>query len=302
MIFYVEEADAGKRLDRFLAGLPDMPSRSYIQKLIDDGKVRVGSKPAKSSQRLAAGDAVEINIPEPVPARALPEPIPLDIRYEDDDVLIVNKPRGMVVHPSAGHSEHTLVNGLLYHCGNDLSGINGVLRPGIVHRIDKDTTGLLIVCKNDFAHAHIAAQLKEHSITRRYKAIASGHTDACGTVNAPIGRCPDDRVKMAVNYRSGKPAVTHYRLLEPLGKYSYIECRLETGRTHQIRVHMASIGHPILGDAVYGPSKQPFSLSGQVLHAGVIGFIHPRTGEYMEFEAELPDYFQDLLAKLRLLL
>lgn len=226
----------------------------------------------------------------------------MDILYEDSDVIVVNKPKGMVVHPSAGHYSGTLVNGLMFHCRDSLSGINGVLRPGIVHRIDMDTTGALIVCKNDKAHEFIAAQLKEHSITRRYRAIVNGIIrEDEGTVDAPIGRHPIERKKMAVNEKNGKTAVTHYRVLERFAGYTYIECRLETGRTHQIRVHMASIRHPLLGDAVYGPARCPFKLQGQVLHAMVIGFIHPTTGTYMEFTAPLPDYFEKLLEKLSLL-
>ena len=228
------------------------------------------------------------------------EPMDLDILYEDRDIILVNKPKGMVVHPAAGHYSHTLVNGLMYHCKDQLSGINGVMRPGIVHRIDMDTTGVLIVCKNDMAHNSIAAQLKEHSITRRYQAIVHGVLkENEGTVDAPIGRHPVDRKKMSINYKNGKHAVTHYRVLERFKQFTYVECQLETGRTHQIRVHMASLNHPLLGDSVYGPSKCPFKLQGQTLHAGVLGIIHPRTGEYMEFSAPLPEYFENLLEKLR---
>ena len=229
-----------------------------------------------------------------------PEAIPLDILYEDDYLLVVNKPKGMVVHPAAGHTEGTLVNAVMAHCGDRLSGINGVLRPGIVHRIDKDTTGALLICKEDSVHRDLAEQLKEHSIKRRYRAIVAGNLkDDEGTVEGPIGRHPTDRKKMAINSKNGKPAVTHYKVLERFGQYTYIECRLETGRTHQIRVHMTSIGHPLLGDTVYGSSKNPFHLQGQTLHAMVLGFVHPVTGEYMEFTAPLPDYFLKLLEKLR---
>ena len=230
-----------------------------------------------------------------------PENIPLDILYEDDDLLVVNKPKGMVVHPAAGHSSGTLVNAVLYHCRGQLSGINGVLRPGIVHRIDMDTTGALVICKSDFAHQSLAEQLSVHSITRKYRAIVHGNLkEDEGTVRGAIGRHPTDRKKMAINERNGKPAVTHYRVLERFGNYTYIECQLETGRTHQIRVHMASIGHPLLGDAVYGPKKCPVkNLQGQTLHAMVLGFIHPRTGAYMEFEAPLPEYFSNLLLQFR---
>ena len=226
--------------------------------------------------------------------------MPLDILYEDEDVILINKPKGMVVHPAAGHYEGTLVNGLMHHCREQLSGINGVMRPGIVHRIDMDTTGVLIVCKNDLAHNSIAEQLKVHSITRKYYAVVFGSLkDDEGTIRAPIGRHPNDRKKMSINSKNGKDAVTHYKVLERFHGYTLVECRLETGRTHQIRVHMASIGHPLLGDQVYGPAKQPFRLQGQTLHAGVLGFLHPRTGEYMEFSAPLPKYFEELLEKLR---
>ena len=240
-------------------------------------------------------------LPEPEELNVDPENIPLDILYEDDDLLVVNKPKGMVVHPAAGHSSGTLVNAVLYHCRGNLSGINGVLRPGIVHRIDMDTTGALVICKSDFAHQSLAEQLSVHSITRKYRAIVHGNLkEDEGTVRGAIGRHPTDRKKMAINERNGKPAVTHYRVLERLGNYTYIECQLETGRTHQIRVHMASIGHPLLGDAVYGPKKCPVkNLQGQTLHAMVLGFIHPRTGAYMEFEAPLPEYFSNLLLQFR---
>lgn len=240
-------------------------------------------------------------LPEPEELNVEPENIPLDILYEDDDLLVVNKPKGMVVHPAAGHSSGTLVNAVLYHCRGNLSGINGVLRPGIVHRIDMDTTGALVICKSDFAHQSLAEQLSVHSITRKYRAIVHGNLkEDEETVRGAIGRHPTDRKKMAINERNGKPAVTHYRVLERFGNYTYIECQLETGRTHQIRVHMASIGHPLLGDAVYGPKKCPVkNLQGQTLHAMVLGFIHPRTGAYMEFEAPIPEYFSNLLLQFR---
>ena len=246
------------------------------------------------------GDRIVVETPEAVEPEIQAEPMDLDILYEDQDVILINKPKGMVVHPAAGHYSHTLVNGLMYHCRDQLSGINGVMRPGIVHRIDMDTTGVLIVCKNDAAHNSIAAQLKEHSIVRRYQAIVHGKVkEDEGVVDGPIGRHPVDRKKMSINYKNGKPAVTHYRVLKRFDRYTYIECRLETGRTHQIRVHMASIRHPLLGDRVYGPSSCPVpGLEGQTLHAGVLGFIHPRTGEYMEFTAPLPSYFEHLIQTL----
>ena len=290
------------RLDKFMAvSMPEL-SRSYIQKLIQDGLVQVDSKPGKASLKVAAGSSVIFEVPDAQEPEILPEDIPLDIVYEDDDVIVVDKPKGMVVHPSAGHYTGTLVNALLYHCAGGLSGINGVMRPGIVHRIDKDTTGLLVACKNDFSHNEIAGQLREHSITRKYQAVVWGNfNEDEGTVDRNIGRHPSDRKKMAVVRQGGREAVTHYRVLERFDGSSYIECRLETGRTHQIRVHMASIGHPVMGDAVYGRirEKTPMHLEGQTLHAGVLGFAHPRTGGYMEFEAELPQYFSELLEKLR---
>ena len=259
----------------------------------------VNGRPVKASYKAAEGDTISFEVPEAVEPEIVPEDIPLDILYEDHDVILVNKPKGMVVHPAAGHYTGTLVNALMYHCKEDLSGINGVLRPGIVHRIDMDTTGVIIACKNDLAHNSIAAQLKEHSITRRYQAIVHGVLkDDEGVIDAPIGRSPKDRKKMAINYNNGKSAVTHYRVIARFKDFTHIECRLETGRTHQIRVHMASIGHPLLGDAVYGPAKCPYKLQGQTLHAGILGFVHPRTGEYMEFSAPLPEYFEELLRKL----
>lgn len=296
----VSPEEAGVRIDKYLAEqLPDI-TRSYLQKLLKDGSVQMNGKPVKASTKTAAGAVIELTIPEPEEPEILPEDIPLDILYEDSDVILINKPKDMVVHPAAGHYTGTLVNALMYHCKGDLSGINGVLRPGIVHRIDKDTTGVLIVCKNDKAHNALAEQLKEHSITRKYRAIVCGNLkEDEGTVDAPLGRHPQDRKKMAIVRTGGKRAVTHYRVLERFGNYTYIECQLETGRTHQIRVHMASLGHPLLGDEVYGRVKSPFKLEGQTLHAMVLGFIHPTTGEYMEFEAPLPEYFEKLLEKLR---
>ncbi|MDO5348466.1 MAG: RluA family pseudouridine synthase [Lachnospiraceae bacterium] len=299
--FVVAEEDQDTRIDKYLTDCCENLSRSYLQKLLKSGDVLVNDKPVKSSYKICEGDIISCHVPEAVEPEILAEPIPLDILYEDEDVILVNKPKGMVVHPAAGHISKTLVNGLMYHCRGQLSGINGVMRPGIVHRIDMDTTGVLIVCKNDTAHREIASQLKEHSITRRYRAIVHGVLkDDEGTVNAPIGRHPVDRKKMSINTRNGKEAVTHYKVLERFQDFTYIECRLETGRTHQIRVHMASIHHPLLGDQVYGPDKCPFkNLQGQTLHAGILGFIHPRTGQYMEFSAPLPLYFEELLKKLK---
>lgn len=296
----VSPEHTGIRIDKYLAeSLPDI-SRSYLQKLFRDGEIRMNGKAVKASAKTLAGEEIVFAIPEPEEPEILPEDIPLDILYEDDDVILINKPKDMVVHPAAGHYTGTLVNGLMYHCREGLSGINGVLRPGIVHRIDKDTTGVLVVCKNDRAHNGLAEQLAEHSITRKYRAIVCGNLkEDEGTVDAPLGRHPQDRKKMAIVRSGGKRAVTHYRVLERFGKYTYIECQLETGRTHQIRVHMASLGHPLLGDEVYGRGKSPFKLEGQTLHAMVLGFIHPTTGEYMEFQAPLPEYFESLLEKLR---
>ena len=295
------ESAAGQRIDKYLSEqLADL-SRSYLQKLLKDGGVEVNGKTVKSNYRLAEGDRICLEVPEAVEPEIEAEPMDLDILYEDKDIILINKPKGMVVHPAAGHYTGILVNGLMHHCKDELSGINGVLRPGIVHRIDMDTTGALVICKSDFAHQSLAEQLSVHSITRKYRAIVHGNLkEDEGTVRGAIGRHPTDRKKMAINERNGKPAVTHYRVLERFGNYTYIECQLETGRTHQIRVHMASIGHPLLGDAVYGPKKCPVkNLQGQTLHAMVLGFIHPRTGAYMEFEAPIPEYFSNLLLQFR---
>lgn len=293
-------AEGGERIDKFLnEAMPDF-SRSYLQKLIKNGNVLVKDICVKPNYRLNAEDEIQVRIPDDVSLDIQPENIPLDILYEDEDLLVINKPKGMVVHPAAGHYSGTLVNALLYHCDGQLSGINGVLRPGIVHRIDRDTTGSLLVCKNDMAHRALAEQLKEHSINRRYRAIVWGNLkDDEGTVDAPIGRHPVDRKKMAINRQNGKNAVTHYTVLQRFSKFTYIECRLETGRTHQIRVHMASIGHPLLGDEVYGPGKSPYTLEGQCLHAMTLGFVHPRTGEYVECTAPLPPYFDHLLKTMK---
>lgn len=293
--FQITEEMEDERIDKCISMLIDSLSRSYIQKLIKEEAVTVNGRPAKGSYRVKAEDEVVFCLPKAVEPDIQPENIPLDILYEDKDVIVVNKPKGMVVHPAAGHYSGTLVNALMYHCGNELSGINGVMRPGIVHRIDRDTTGSLIVCKNDRAHNCIAEQLKEHTINRRYMAICHGVIkEEEGTVDRPIGRHPIDRKKMAVT-ENGKRAVTHYRVLKRFEKYTLIECVLETGRTHQIRVHMASIGHPILGDEVYSTQKSPFKLEGQTLHAKILGFRHPSSGEYIEVDAPLPDYFEHLL-------
>ena len=295
----VLESQSGIRIDKFLSDeLPEM-SRSYIQKLIKEDQVTVNGKIVKANYKLSADDFVVVCQPELKEPDILAEDIPLDILYEDEDFLVINKPKGMVVHPSAGHYSGTLVNALMYYCKDDLSGTNGVMRPGIVHRIAMDTTGSLLVCKNDFSHQHIAQQLKEHSIRRVYHAIVHGVIEEEeGTVDAPIGRHPIERKKMSINYKNGKEAVTHYKVIQRFKNYTYIQCQLETGRTHQIRVHMASIKHPLLGDQVYGPQKNPFKLQGQTLHAKIIGITHPRTNEYIEADAPLPEYFQKLLKKL----
>lgn len=284
------------RIDKYLAEYFEDFTRNRIQNLLADNLVSVNGKVIKANYKVKCGDAIEVIVPDAVEPDILPEDIDLDIIHEDDDIIIINKPKGMVVHPAPGHYSGTLVNGLLYHCRNNLSGINGVLRPGIVHRIDMDTTGLLVACKNDYAHNFIAEQLKIHSSTRKYQAICyNSIKEDEGSVNAPIGRHPADRKKMAINYNNGREAVTHYRVIERIGKFTHIECQLETGRTHQIRVHMASINHPLLGDSVYGPKNCPYNLQGQTLHAGLLGFIHPTTKKYVEFEAPLPDYFLKLL-------
>ena len=291
-----DEDTVGERIDKFIAfSLGDL-SRSYVQKLIDVGNITVNGRKIKASYKVGDLDDIYVCTPDAVIPDILPEDIPLDILYEDNDVIVVNKPKDMVVHPAAGHYTGTLVNALMYHCRDNLSGINGVMRPGIVHRIDKNTTGSVIACKNDQAHESIAAQLKEHSIKREYRAVVAGNlSDDEGTINAPIGRSLKDRKKMAVLLSGGKNAVTHYKVLKRFKDCTYVSCVLETGRTHQIRVHMASIGHPILGDELYGSIKSPYKLNGQMLHAHILGFIHPKTGEYIETLAPLPEYFTHLL-------
>ena len=298
--FRVTDEDGGVRIDKYLTSVCEGLSRSYLQKLLKSGQVLVGGQGVKASYAVQEGDLIELEVPEAVEPEILAEPMDLDVLYEDEDIILINKPKGMVVHPAAGHYTHTLVNGLLDHCRGQLSGINGVMRPVFVHRIDLDTTGVIIAFKNDLAHSCLAEQLKEHSITRRYQAIVHGVVkEDEGTVDAPIGRHPVERKKMSINYNNGREAVTHYKVLRRFRQYTHVECRLETGRTHQIRVHMASIHHPLLGDAVYGPARCPIpGLQGQTLHAGVLGIRHPRTGAYMEFTAPLPDYFAKLLRTL----
>ncbi len=294
--FVITEDMEDWRVDKCLNELIDSLSRSYIQKLVTEGKITANGKRIKSSYRVRTDDQIRVILPPVITPDIVSEEIPLDILYEDDDVIVVNKPKGMVVHPAPGHYQGTLVNALLAHCGQDLSGINGVLRPGIVHRIDRDTTGSVIACKNDKAHACIARQLKEHTIIRKYHAIVQGNLkEDEGTIHTLIGRHPVDRKKMAVLNSKGKEAITHYRVLKRFDKYTYIELRLETGRTHQIRVHMAWLGHPLLGDTVYGPKNCPYKLEGQTLHAKILGFRHPETNEYIETDAPLPEYFNRLL-------
>lgn len=299
--FIIEDESKSTRIDSVLSLLLPDTSRSFIQKLIEGGSLKVNGKVCtKKKYQAEAGDEVEIRIPEPEPLAVLAENIPIEIVYEDEDVLVVNKPKGMVVHPAAGNYTGTLVNAVMYHCGERLSSINGVIRPGIVHRIDKDTSGLLMIAKNNMAHESLSAQLAAHSITRRYLALVCDNlTEEEGTVDAPIGRDPKNRLRQAVTPQNSKRAVTHWRVLERFGCYTLIEARLETGRTHQIRVHMAYIKHPLAGDAVYGSKKQTLTQDGQMLHAGVLGFVHPRTGEYMEFTAPLPACFEEILNRLR---
>ena len=295
----LSEREEGIRLDKVLAErLPDL-TRTAIQRLLEEELVLINGKPAAKNRKGRAGDSVALRIPDPEPLCLQAENVPLDVVYEDDDLLVVNKPQGMVVHPAPGNYQGTLVNALLAHCGTSLSGINGVIRPGIVHRIDKDTSGLLMVAKNDFAHQGLARQIKEHSFRREYEAVVAGRMkQESGVVNAPIGRHPIDRKKMAVTEKNSKEAVTYFRVIAEYPGYTHIRLRLETGRTHQIRVHMAYLGHPVAGDPVYGPRKPDLGLKGQCLHARLIGFVHPRDGRYLEFESPLPDYFARLLTKL----
>jgi len=297
----IEEQDAEERMDIVLPELLENTSRSSIQKLIEKGNVLVNGVPVTSKKyKLKEGDLVEVRIEDPTPLQAEPENIPLSIIYEDADLLVVNKPKGMVVHPAAGNWTGTLVNGILYHCQGRLSSINGVIRPGIVHRIDKDTSGLLVVAKNDNSHQKLAEQFAAHTITRAYRAIVHNNfTEDEGVIDAPIGRDPKNRLRMAVTERNGKQAITHYKVLERFGRFTYIEATLETGRTHQIRVHMAHINHPLLGDELYGPKKSPIKTNGQVLHAKTLGFLHPSSGEYIEFDSPLPEDFCEILNKLR---
>lgn len=300
--YNIEKEDVNKRIDMFLNDELEDMSRSALQKLIENGNITVNGKEINKNYKLRENDRIEVNIPEPEEFNIVAEDMPLDILYEDDDLIVLNKPQNMVVHPAPGHYTGTLVNGLMYHCGENLSGINGVMRPGIVHRIDKDTSGVLVIAKSDLAHRELSRQLAEHSMKRIYNAIVYNNIkndEGIGTISTNIGRSQNDRKKMAVLERGGRNAVTHYRVIERMGKFNLVELQLETGRTHQIRVHMSYIGHPLLGDPVYGPKKQIYNLEGQVLHAKVLGFIHPRTGEYMEFETELPDYFKKLLIRLK---
>ncbi len=302
IVFMVAPEDAHIRIDKYVAMQEGDLSRSHIQKLLDDGLILVDDKPVKGSYQVREGDRITLTVPPPEEIDAVPEDIPLDILYEDDSLLVVNKPKDMVVHPAPGHYTGTLVNAVLYHCRGNLSGINGKLRPGIVHRIDKDTTGALLVCKTDTAHEALSALLSSHAIHRRYRALVQGILkEDEGTIEGAIGRHPVDRKKMAINVKNGKEAITHYRVLERFyaSGVTYVECRLETGRTHQIRVHMASTGHPLLGDELYGSGKNPYHLQGQALHAMELGFPHPETGEEMLFVAPLPEYFEELLEKLR---
>ena len=291
-------ADENIRIDKFIASKLDGVTRSHIQKLIDDGCVTVDGKNVKSNHKLKIGQSIDVAMPEAKQLDVVAEDIALDIVYEDEHMLVVNKPQNMVVHPAAGNYEGTLVNALMHHCGDSLSGINGVIRPGIVHRIDKDTSGLLLVAKDDATHIGLSEQIKEHSLTRKYIALVHGNfKNDEGTVDAPIGRHPTDRKRMCITEKNSKNAVTHYRVLQRFMEYTLVECKLETGRTHQIRVHMASLGHPVMGDKTYGVKKEKYNLSGQLLHAKIVGFIHPITKEYLEFETDIPERFMKFLKK-----
>lgn len=297
IVLTAAQEDAGSRIDKYISDNIAILTRSAAAGLMESGSILVNGRIIAKNYKLRSGDEIRIEIPEPQPMEARPEDIPLDVVYEDSDLLIVNKPKGMVVHPAHGNHTGTLVNALLHHCGDSLSGINGVIRPGIVHRIDKNTSGLLIVAKNDSSHLHLAEQIKAHSFTREYETVACGYfKDSAGTVDAPIGRHKTDRKKMCVTQENSRNAVTHYEVIKQFGGYAHVRLRLETGRTHQIRVHLAYIGHPVLGDEVYGKAYK--GLEGQCLHARKIGFIHPSTGEYMEFVSDLPDYFAAVLRKL----
>lgn len=299
-IITVEPEFASERIDKIIALKCELNSRSAAQKLIEDGAVKVNGIIVSKNHKVKSGDKITVQIPEAKELEITAENIPLDIRYEDSDLLVVNKPKDMVVHPAAGNYEGTLVNALLYHCKDSLSGINGVIRPGIVHRIDKDTSGLLIVAKNDFAHINLAEQIKVHSFRREYQSVVYGKIkNLQGKIDAPIGRHPVDRKKMTVTTKNSKNAVTHYELVEQYDKFAHIRLKLETGRTHQIRVHMSYIGHPVAGDPVYGPKKIITELNGQCLHAGLIGFKHPRSGKYIEIESELPTYFTEFLRRIK---
>lgn len=291
-------ADENIRIDKFLAAQLEGVTRSHIQRLVDDGNVLVDGNCVKSNYKLKNGQSIEVTLPDAKPLDVKAEEIELDIVYEDEHLLVVNKPQNMVVHPAAGNYEGTLVNALMHHCGESLSGINGVIRPGIVHRIDKDTSGLLLVAKDDATHIGLSEQIKEHSLTRKYIAIVHGNfKNDKGTVDAPIGRHPTDRKRMCITQKNSKNAVTHYRVLQRFMEYTLVECKLETGRTHQIRVHMASLGHPVMGDKTYGVKKEKYNLSGQLLHAKIVGFVHPVTKEYMEFETDIPERFMRFLKR-----
>ena len=298
-IVTIETQESAERIDALLARSIEGLTRSAAQRLLEQGRVKKNGAAVKKNYKTAAGDVFEVELPEPEAADLLPQDIPLYVAYEDDDLIVVNKPRGLVVHPAPGHPDGTLVNALLWHCGESLSGVGGERRPGIVHRIDKDTSGLIIAAKNDFAHLALSAQLSDHTLSRTYEAVVHGaFRDDCGTVDAPIGRHPTDRKRMAVTQKNSREAVTHWEVLARYAGYAHIRCRLETGRTHQIRVHMAHIGHPLLGDLVYGHKKPEKGLEGQCLHARSLRFVHPRTGEPVEVTSELPEYFKEVLAKL----